>query len=43
MRFTNKTAGAFMLMHVFLHELGHHYDTMQTRKKQDSPRSPSTE
>jgi hypothetical protein len=24
-------------MHVFLHELGHHYDRMQTRKKAHSP------
>jgi hypothetical protein len=32
-RFTSKTAGAFLLMHVFLHELGHHYDRMRTKAK----------
>ncbi len=35
--FTLKTAGAFQLMHVFLHELGHHYDRMMTKKKIHSP------
>jgi len=32
-RFTPKTARGFLLMHVFLHELGHHYDRMLTRKR----------
>lgn len=32
-RFTRKTACAFQLMHVFVHELGHHYDRMMTKKK----------
>ena len=36
--FTKKTAAAFLLMHVFLHELGHHYDRMQTRAKMHSPK-----
>ena len=35
--FTKKTAGAFQLMHVFLHELGHHYDCMQTKRKCCAP------
>jgi hypothetical protein len=28
-RFTEAQARAFMLLHVFLHELGHHYDRLQ--------------
>lgn len=36
--FTKKTAAGFLLMHVFLHEIGHHYDRMQTKAKLDSPR-----
>jgi hypothetical protein len=36
-RFTLPQAKAFLLLHVFLHELGHHVDRMQS-KKQDSSR-----
>jgi len=32
--FTREQARGFQLMHVFLHELGHHYDRMQTRRQQ---------
>ncbi len=35
--FTPKSAAAFQLTHVFLHELGHHYDRMQTRNKVFAP------
>lgn len=35
--FTPKTASAFLLTHVFLHELGHHYDRMQTKAKEHCP------
>ena len=35
--FTRRTACAFQLMHVFLHELGHHHDRMATRGKIHSP------
>ncbi|MBL4632855.1 MAG: hypothetical protein JKY56_03230 [Kofleriaceae bacterium] len=35
--FTLETARAFLLTHVFLHELGHHYDRMQTKAKEYSP------
>ncbi|MEL6179782.1 MAG: hypothetical protein AAFS10_12560, partial [Myxococcota bacterium] len=31
--FTPKTAGAFLLTHVFLHELGHHTDRMGSRRQ----------
>ena len=37
-RFTGKTARGFQLMHVFLHEVGHHYDRMQTKRKICAPR-----
>ena len=36
-RFTLPQAKAFLLLHVFLHELGHHVDRMQS-KQQDSSR-----
>jgi hypothetical protein len=36
-RFTRPQAKAFLLLHVFLHELGHHVDRMQS-KQQDSSR-----
>lgn len=36
-RFTRKTAGGFLLMYVFLHELGHHVDRMGTRYQEDCP------
>tara|TARA_R110002096_G_scaffold401386_5_gene598256 strand:- start:9997 stop:10611 length:615 start_codon:yes stop_codon:yes gene_type:complete len=35
--FTPKTASAFLLTHVFLHELGHHYDRMQTKAQEHCP------
>ena len=35
-QFNPKTAAGFQLMHVFLHELGHHHDRMQTRKQINS-------
>ncbi len=35
--FTRKTACAFQLIHVFLHELGHHHDRMMTKGKTHSP------
>jgi hypothetical protein len=31
--FTEKTAKAFQLLHVFMHELGHHWDRMNTRSR----------
>ncbi len=31
--FTNSTAKAFMLMHVFLHELGHHVDKLRSKNQ----------
>jgi hypothetical protein len=39
--FTKKTAAGFLLMHVFLHELGHHYDRMQTKARTHSGRGES--
>jgi hypothetical protein len=30
-RFTEAQAGAFMLLHVFMHELGHHYDRIHQK------------
>lgn len=36
--FTKKTACGFQLIHVFLHEVGHHYDRMQTKYKIEAPR-----
>lgn len=30
-RFTEAQARAFMLLHVFMHELGHHYDHIQQK------------
>jgi hypothetical protein len=35
--FTENTARAFMLLDVFLHEIGHHHDRMRTRSKKDCP------
>jgi hypothetical protein len=35
--FTREQAAAFLLMHVFLHELGHHVDAMRTRAKLKGP------
>jgi len=37
-RFDRKTAAGFLLAHVFLHELGHHYDAMRTKRKVAAPR-----
>jgi hypothetical protein len=37
-RFTLHQAKAFLLLHVFLHELGHHVDRMQTKAQRDFPR-----
>ena len=33
LRFTENTARAFQLVHVLIHELGHHHDRMTTRSK----------
>jgi hypothetical protein len=35
---TESTARAYQLLHVFLHELGHHHDRMTTRSKTTSAR-----
>ena len=32
-KFTEATARAYQLLHVFLHELGHHHDRMTTKRK----------
>jgi hypothetical protein len=32
-RYTEDQARAFLLLHVFLHELGHHVDRMQTKQR----------
>ena len=37
-RFTEGTARAYQLLHILLHELGHHHDCMTTRSQQDSGR-----
>jgi hypothetical protein len=37
-RFDESSARAFALLHVFLHELGHHRDRMSTRHRRDLPR-----
>jgi len=36
-RFTLRQAKAFLLLHVFLHELGHHVDRMATKSQDASP------
>ena len=33
LQFTENTVRAYQLLHIFLHELGHHHDRMNTRKK----------
>ena len=38
LHFTEGTARAFLLLHVFLHELGHHVDLMTTRNQTDCAR-----
>lgn len=37
-RFTASKAKAFMLLHVFVHELGHHVDRMSTKNKRSTPK-----
>jgi hypothetical protein len=37
-KFTEQSARGFLLMHVLLHELGHHHDRMTTRSQQDAAR-----
>lgn len=41
LEFTEDTARAFLLLNVFLHELGHHNDYMNTRKKENANRGES--
>lgn len=36
--FTEETAKGFQLMHILLHELGHHHDRMTTRSKREPSR-----
>jgi hypothetical protein len=38
LQFTESTARAFQLIHIFIHELGHHHDRMTTRAKRDACR-----
>ena len=37
-RFTHAQARAFLLLHIFVHELGHHVDRMSTRGQRDGSR-----
>ena len=37
-KFTEGTARAYQLLHILLHELGHHHDRMTTKSKEDSAR-----
>src|SRR5262249_30242284 len=37
-KFTESSARGFQLMHVLLHELGHHHDRMTTRSQRDADR-----
>jgi len=37
-KFDEKSIKAYQLLHVFLHELGHHYDRMTTKRKKYSSR-----
>ena len=37
-RFDEASARGFLLMHVLLHELGHHRDRIETRRRVDCPR-----
>lgn len=41
LKFTEDQARAYQLLHVFLHELGHHRDRMTTTKKQETGRGES--
>jgi hypothetical protein len=38
LQFTEETARAFQLIHILIHELGHHHDRMTTRSKHDACR-----
>ncbi|MGI8922974.1 MAG: hypothetical protein ACR2HJ_02865 [Fimbriimonadales bacterium] len=38
LKFTESTARAFLLLDVFLHELGHHHDRITTRSKREAAR-----
>ncbi|MDB5294186.1 MAG: hypothetical protein JWO31_169 [Phycisphaerales bacterium] len=38
LRFTEQTLRAYQLLHVLLHELGHHHDRMTTRSKREASR-----
>ncbi len=40
-RWTEEAARAFQLLHVFLHELGHHHDRMTTRSRNRAARGES--
>jgi len=37
-KFTEDTARAYQLLHIFLHELGHHHDRMTSKQKQATGR-----
>lgn len=37
-KFSEATAKAFQLLHILLHELGHHHDCMTTRSKREASR-----
>jgi hypothetical protein len=37
-KFTESTARAYQLLHIFLHELGHHCDRMSTKRKREGGR-----
>ncbi|HEY3782621.1 MAG TPA: hypothetical protein VGL56_16175 [Fimbriimonadaceae bacterium] len=37
-KYTEDQAKAFQLLHIFLHELGHHHDRMSTKSKVRAPR-----
>ncbi len=37
-KFTERTARAYQLLHIFLHELGHHHDRMTTKLQQEGSR-----
>ena len=41
LKFTETSARGFQLMHVFLHELGHHHDRMTTKSKRRASRGES--
>jgi hypothetical protein len=40
-KFDEKSIKAYQLLHIFLHELGHHYDQMTTRSQRESSRGES--